>query len=123
MAGALDGLTLLFIADAIESVEPLIESLRLAGAVVVAVRSAQLALAYSERHRIDVILVDLREPEWWSTPEIRALRSLTRVPTYAMTETTDQMLHPSAEIAGYLPKPVPVEALIAMLSTLPRRSR
>jgi DNA-binding response OmpR family regulator len=121
--GPLVGLTILVIVVDFVSIESLIGSLRSVGAVVGVVGSTAVALAYSEQHPVDVVLVDLREPDWWSTPEIRALRSLTRVPIYALTEITDRMLHPSAEIAGYFPKPVPVEALIAMLSALPRRTR
>jgi len=123
LGGPLVGLTILVIASDLDSIQSLIGSLRSFGAVVVFLHSAAIALAYSERHPVDVVLVDLREPDWSSTPEVRALRSLTRVPIYAMTETTDRMLHPSAEIAGYFSKPVPVEALIAMLSALPRRAR
>ena len=64
---ALEGLTLLIITDALDSIKSLIEPLRSAGAVVVAVRAAQLALAYSERHAVDTILVDLRESGWTLT--------------------------------------------------------
>jgi hypothetical protein len=52
-SGALDGLIVLIIADTVDSVESLIESLRASGAVVAAVRLPRLALAYSDRHPID----------------------------------------------------------------------
>jgi CheY-like chemotaxis protein len=120
---ALEGLTLLIITDALDSTKSLIEPLRSAGAVVVAVCAAQLALAYSERHAVDAILVDLRESGWTLTPDTRALRSLTRVPMYTMTEPGDPMLDAAADLAGYFSKPVRVEALIGTLSVLQRRLR
>jgi DNA-binding response OmpR family regulator len=117
----LDRLAILFIVDDLDPVEPLVESLRSAGAVVVAVRTAALALAYSDRHSVDAILVDLREAGWWATTEMRALRSLSRVPLYVITEPNDPTPDATAHVAGYFPKPVQVEELIATLRRLPRR--
>jgi len=48
------------------------------------VRTPGLALAHTERRTVDAILVDLRG-SWWSSPEMRALRSLSCVPVYAFT--------------------------------------
>jgi hypothetical protein len=79
--------------------------------------------AYSERHAVDAILVDLRESGWTLTPDTRALRSLTRVPMYTMTEPGDPMLDAAADLAGYFSKRVRVEALIGTLSVLQRRLR
>ena len=119
--GSLENVTVLLVADAIDSIEPLVESFRAAGAVVVAVRTAALALAYADRHSIHAILVDLRDANWWHTPEIRALRAITRAPLYGMTvagEAPD-----STSVAGLFAKPVNAAALVATLSALPRRRR
>ena len=99
----------------------MVESLRAADAVVVAVRTAALALAYADRHRIDAVVVDLRDANWWLTPEIRALRAITHAPLYGMTVPGE--VPESSSVAGLFPKPVNPEALIATLSALPRRRR
>jgi DNA-binding response OmpR family regulator len=117
----LHGLSILFITDHSHIGEPLGPWLRSAGAVVIGVRTTALALAYSERHSVDAVLVDLREAGWWSTFEIRALRALTRVPVYALTEPSDAIPDASAGLAGYFPKPVRADTLIGTLSELPRR--
>lgn len=110
------------IADAFESVESVVEVLRSAGAAVVALPTAALGRSYSERHIVDVVLVDSRKSRWWLTPEIRALRSLSRAPLYAFTEP-DQTLDMARGVDGYFPKPVPIDALLVTLGALPRRSR
>jgi DNA-binding response OmpR family regulator len=112
----------LIIADAFASVESVIEVLRSAGAVAVAVPTVVLGRAYAERHIVDVVLVDSRKSSWWLTPEIRALRSLSRAPVYAFTEP-GQTLDTAAGVDGYFPKPVPIDALLVTLGALPRRSR
>src|SRR5262245_3582754 len=119
--GSLDNVTVLLVADAIESIEPLVEPFRAAGAVVVAVRTAALALAYADRHRIDAILVDLRDAKWWLTPEIRALRAITHAPLYGMTVPGE--VPDSTSVAGLFAKPVNPATLVATLSALPRRRR
>ena len=115
-AGVLDRLGVLVIADSFDNVEPL----RAAGAVIVGVRAAPLALAYAERHTIDVVLVDLRGADWWATPEIRALRALSRAPVYALQEADDLIPDTAARIAGVFPKPVNLDTLVATLAALPR---
>jgi DNA-binding response OmpR family regulator len=118
----LAGLNIVCIAEDVAGIEPLVEDLRAAGAVVVAVRTAAVALAFSDRYPVHVVLVDLRDPDWWLTPEIRALRSLSRAPVYALTEP-DETIDPTAGLAGHFVKPVSVEAAVATMSTLRRRSR
>ena len=120
--GPLNGLRTLVIADAFESVESVIDVLRSAGAVAVAVPTAALGRAYSERHTVDVVLVDSRKSSWWLTPEIRALRSLSRAPLYALTEP-GQTLDPTSSVDAYFPKPVRTDALLVTLAALSRRSR
>ena len=112
----------MLVADAIDSIEPLVESLRAAGAVVVAVRTSALALAYADRHRIDAILVDLRDAGWWRTPEMRALLAITRAPLYFAT-APGQETPGSPSLAGLFPKPVNPDALVATLSALPRHRK
>jgi CheY-like chemotaxis protein len=124
---ALEGLTLLIITDALDSIKSLIEPLRSAGAVVVAVRAAQLALAYSERHAVDTILVDLRESGW----------TLTDAPLTAPASMSPEALHPRLSdtrmpsragpcTCAISPSPMttapPVSILIVLGSSLPSRS-
>jgi DNA-binding response OmpR family regulator len=118
----LAGLNIMCIAETIAGIEPLVHGLRAAGATVIAVRTPQVALAHSDRHPLDAVLVDLRAPGWWFTAEIRALRALSRTPVYALTEQ-GEMIDATAGLAGYFVKPVRLDALITTLSTLPRRSR
>ena len=120
--GPLSGLRILVVADAFEGVESVVDFFRSLGAVVVALPTAALGRAYSEQHTVDVVLVDSRKSSWWFTPEIRALRSLSHAPLYALTEP-GQTLDPTAGVDGYFPKPVRIDALVAALSVLPRRSR
>jgi len=120
--GPLNGLRILVIADAFESVESVIGVLRSAGATVVAVPTAALGRAYSEQHIVDVVLVASRKSSWWLTPEIRALRSLSRAPLYALTEP-GQTLDPTSGVDGYFPKPLRIDVLLVTLAALPRRSR
>jgi DNA-binding response OmpR family regulator len=120
--GPLNGLRILVIADAFESVEAVVGYLRSLGTVAVALPTAALGLAYSQQHTVDVVLVDSRKSDWWFAPEIRALRSVSRAPLYALTEP-GQTLDPTAGVDGYFPKPVRIDALVATLAVLPRRSR
>ena len=119
--GPLIGLRILVIADAFESVESVIDVLRSAEAIVVAVPTAAVGRTYAEQHAVDVVLVDSRKSSWWLTPEIRAVRSLSRAPSYALTEP-GETLGPTADVDGYFPKSVPIDALLVTLGALPRRS-
>ena len=90
---------------------------------MIAVRTARLALAYTERHPVDFILIDLAEPSWWSTAEFRALRALNESPIYALREAGAQPIDAAARVTGVFAKPISVDAVVAALASLPRRRR
>ena len=118
----LDALVVLIAGDR-SNVAVLAARLRTYRAVVIEVSNATLALAYLERHRVDVVLVDLGMPGedgWWLARRIRAVRNLDNVPIYAFGGRDQEPPDAACGFAGYCAKPV--NALELTISALPHRT-
>jgi len=125
----LDGLMILVIDDHRDTVDVFREYLSSAGATVVGADSARAGLAFAETHVLDVVLVDLRMPDedgHWFLRQLRASRTVRtpQVPVFAITgERHDLPADPTSGFAGYFLKPIELDALVARLASLSRRSR
>ena len=124
--GPLHGLTILVIDDHRDTVDVLSEYLHSVGAIVLGAGSAKAALAFTETHVLDVVLVDLRMPGedgWWFLRQIRASRmpGAATVPVFAISGERHDRPDPQSGFAGYFLKPVNLDTLIAALAPLPRR--
>src|SRR5467141_2305882 len=99
------------------------------GLMILGADSARAGLAFAETHILDVVLVDLRMPGedgHWFLRQLRASRTVrtAQVPVFAITgERHDLPDDPASGFAGYFLKPIDLDALVARLTLLPRRSR
>ena len=99
------------------------------GLMILGADSARAGLAFAETHILDVVLVDLRMPGedgHWFLRQLRASRTVrtAQVPVFAITgERHDLPDDPASGFAGYFLKPIQLDALVARLASLPRRSR
>jgi len=124
----LDGLMILVIDDHRDTVDMLREYLHDVGATVIGADSARAGLAFAETHVLDVVLVDLRMPDedgHWFLRQLRGSRTArtAQVPVFAITgERHDLPDDPASGFAGYFLKPIDLDALVARLKSLPRRS-
>jgi DNA-binding response OmpR family regulator len=125
----LDGLTILVIDDHRDTVDVFREYLTSVGATVVGADSARSGLMFAETHLLDAVLVDLRLPGEdgaWFLRHLRTSRmpGAATVPVFALSgERHDLPADPASGFAGYFLKPIELDALVARLKSLPRRSR
>jgi len=123
----LDGLTILVVDDHRDTVDILAEYLRGLGATVLGAGTAKSALAFTETHVLDAVLVDLRLPGedgWWFLREFRASRMprAASVSVFAISGERHDLPHdPASGFAGHFLKPVKLDALVAALAPLPRQ--
>ena len=130
-ARPLQGLTVLIVDDHRDTVDLLSEYLTAHGATVVGAGSAKAALALTETHTLDVALVDLRMPGedgWWLLRQLRMSRvpAIAKMPVFALSGEWHEVAGAVAsadEFMAHFLKPVDLEALVARLSALRRRSR
>ena len=122
----LHGLMVLVIDDHRDTVEMLQEFLTASGARTAGAGSAKAAMTIVESLVIDAAVIDLhmpREDGWWFVRELRASRTPSaHAVVFAMSGSRHDDRDPSAGFAGYFLKPVDLDALVAALSALPRRS-
>jgi two-component system CheB/CheR fusion protein len=123
----LHGLHLLVVDDAVDALESFSALLRLEGAEVTAVSSAQQALAALETAgRVDVILSDVAMPEMDGYELIRRVRAdprTERLPAIALTgfgRSEDAHRALTAGFDAHLAKPVQIEHLVVALQRVPR---
>jgi DNA-binding response OmpR family regulator len=123
----LRGLTILVIDDHRDTVDMFQQYLTAAGAKVVGAGSAKAGLSVIEEHGIDAAVVDLRMPRedgWWFLRELRASRTASaQAAVFAISGSRHDGPDPVAGFAGYFLKPVDLDALVAALAALPRRTR
>jgi DNA-binding response OmpR family regulator len=123
---SLRGLTILVVDDHRDTVDMLQQYLTLCGAEVIGAGSAKSALAILEPYLLDAAVVDLRMPRedgWWFLRQLRvSLTSSAQAPVFAMSGERHDQLDPASGFAGYFFKPVDLDALVATLAALPRRS-
>lgn len=92
---------------------------------VVSAHSAEDACDLLAARDFDLILVDVVLPGASGLEAIGKFRALSRAPVYVMTGAGDEDLKRDVALlggAGYLPKPVDLDALDAILMALPRSS-
>ena len=123
---SLRGLTILVVDDHRDTVDMLQQYLTLCGAEVIGAGSAKSALAILEPYVLDAAVVDLhmpREDGWWFLRQLRVSLTLSaQAPVYAFSGERHDQLDPASGFAGYFFKPVDLDALVAALAALPRRS-
>jgi CheY-like chemotaxis protein len=121
----LQGLTVLVVDDHYDTVEVLVEYLRLEGAMVLGVRSPKTAMGYAATTRFDAVLVDLRMPDedgHWLLRELRTSQTPSaQAPVFALTGEQGHEPLRDEGFAGHFVKPVDLNALVAALAALPRR--
>lgn len=91
---------------------------------VVSAHSAEDACDLLAAREFDLILVDVVLPGASGLEAIAKFRALSSAPVYVMTGAGDDDLARDVGLlggAGYLPKPVDLDALDAVLLRLPRR--
>jgi CheY-like chemotaxis protein len=112
----LDALVVLIAGDR-SNVAVLAARLRTYRAVVIEISNATLALAYLERHSVDVVLVDLGMPGedgWWLAQQVRAVQKLDNVPMYAFGGRDQEPPDAACGFVGYCAKPIGVLELFAI---------
>ena len=120
---------ILAIDDHRDTVDMFREYLSSAGATVIGADSARSGLAFAETHTLDGVLVDLRMPGedgHWFLRQLRASRTVRtpQVPVFAITgERHDLPADPASGFAGSFLKPIELDALVARIASLSRRSR
>ena len=123
---ALQGLSVLIVDDHRDTVDMFEQYLALFGAQVTGACSAKEALAMLATQTVDVALVDLRMPRedgWSFVSQLRASRTASaHAPVFAISGERCDQLDPAGGFAGYFFKPVDLDALVAALAALPRRS-
>jgi DNA-binding response OmpR family regulator len=122
----LRGLTILVVDDHRDTVDMFQQYLTLCGAQVIGASSAKSALAMLENETVDAALVDLRMPRedgWSFLSQLRASRTASaQAAVFAISGERHDQLDPASGFAGYFFKPVDLDALVAALAVLPRRS-
>ena len=122
--GPLQGLTILVIDDHQDTVEMLVEYLRLEGAIAFGVRSARAALTSAAGTRFDAVLVDFRMPDEDGRWFLRALRSSgtpsAKTPVFAVSGDAADAPGEADGFAGFFLKPANLETLVAKLRELSR---
>jgi len=123
---ALQGLSVLIVDDHRDTVDMFEQYLTLFGAQVTGASSAKAALAMLETHTVDAAVVDLRMPGedgWAFLSQLRASRTASvHAAVFAISGERYDRLDPASGFAGYFFKPVDLDALVAALAALPRRS-
>src|SRR5258705_12888262 len=122
----LDGVRVLFVDDASNMRKVVSEILTLVGATVIAVGSAEEALAATQRQRPDVLLSDLAMPGkggYWLIEQVRALPPERGgvTPAAALTAFTGAEHGASVLRAGFqlhVEKPIGIDALIGTVARL-----
>lgn len=124
---SLHGLSVLVVDDHPDTVDVLLEYLSAYGATALGAGSAKAGLAIAETHVLDAAVVDLRMPRedgWSFLGQLRACHTASaRAPVYAISGERHDQLDPASGFAGYFFKPVDLDALVAALAVLPRRSK
>lgn len=122
---SLAGLTILVVDDHRDTVDMFREYLIGFGASVIGAGNAKAALAVTETHVLDAVLVDLRMPGengWWSLRELRSSRTPSaNAAVFAVSGERHDRPDPASGFAGYFVKPVDLDALVSTLAGLPRR--
>ena len=97
------------------------------GATVAGARSAKSALTIARALVLDAVLVDLRMPDedgkWFLRELRRSATASASAAVFAVTGERNDRPDTASGFAGYFLKPVNLDALVAALSTLPRRVR
>jgi CheY-like chemotaxis protein len=123
---ALHGLSVLVVDDHHDTVDMFQQYLSLCGAQVTGAGSANAALAVLETQTVDAAVVDLRMPRedgWSFLSQLRASRTRSaHAAVFAVSGERHEQLDPASGFAGYFFKPVDLDALVAALADLPRRS-
>ena len=123
----LHGLSILVIDDHHDTVDMFQQYLTLCGAQVTGAGSAKAALAVLESHTVDAAVVDLRmlrEDGWSFLSQLRASRTASaHAAVFAISGERYDQLDAASGFAGYFLKPVDLDALVAALAALPRRSK
>ena len=123
---ALQGLTVLIVDDHRDTVDMFEQYLTLFGAQVTGASRAKAALAMLETHTVDASVVDLRMPGedgWAFLSQLRASRTASaHAAVFAISGERYDQLDTASGFAGYFFKPVDLDALVAALAALPRRS-
>jgi Response regulators consisting of a CheY-like receiver domain and a winged-helix DNA-binding domain len=125
-ARSLHGLSVLVVDDHRDTVDMFQQYLTLCGAQVTGAGSAKAALAVLETHTVDAAVVDLRMPGedgWAFLSQLRASRTASaHAAVFAISGERYDQLDTASGFAGYFFKPVDLDALVAALAALPRRS-
>jgi DNA-binding response OmpR family regulator len=123
----LQGLTVLVVDDHHDTVDMFQQFLSGSGAYVLGAYSAKAALVLAEASVVDAVLVDLRMPQddgFWLLRQVRASGTQSAAaPVFAISGERHELLDPASGFAGYFFKPVDLDALLAALAVLPRRSQ
>ena len=129
-SATLEGLRILLVDDEDDAREAMAVLLRQAGAEVIAVPSAPLALAALEREKLDVLLSDIAMPGEDGYALITKVRSLpaarggaiaaAALTAYATAEDHDRVLR--AGYHGHLAKPIDPGTLVSAVAALAERS-
>lgn len=114
----------LIVDDESQNVEILLRLLERAGHAGVGADNAEAAATALSSGVFDAVLLDHVLPGATGMQSLDRLRGLTKAPIYVMSGYSDEETQRDALLlgaAGFLPKPVEVPALMALLTALPER--
>lgn len=114
----------LVVDDEGSNVEILLRCLAQQGHTGVGAGSAEGAVQALERGAFDLVLLDHVLPGETGMQALPRLRALTAAPIHIMSGFSDDETRRDAELlgaAGFLPKPIELDSLFALLRALPER--
>jgi DNA-binding response OmpR family regulator len=115
---------ILVVDDESRNVEILLRCLARKGHAGVGAENAEEAARLLSDGAFDLVLLDHVLPGATGMQSLPRLRALTRAPIHIMSGYSDDDTRRDAELlgaAGFLAKPIDVEALLAMIAALPER--
>lgn len=114
----------LLVDDERANLEILLRCLAQKGHAGAGAESAEEAVRALSAGAFDLVLLDHVLPGATGMQSLRRLQALTRAPVYIMSGYSDDETRRDAELlgaAGFLPKPIEIESLLALLDALPER--
>jgi len=115
---------ILVVDDERPNIEILLRCLAQRGHAVVGAESAEDAAKRLSEGTFDLVLLDHVLPGVTGMQSLPRLKALTRAPIYIMSGYSDDETRRDAELlgaAGFFGKPIELEALFALLASLPAR--
>lgn len=115
----------LVVEDERENLEILLRCLEQRGHAGVGAGSAEAAAQALEKSAFDLVMLDHVLPGETGMQALPRLRALTSAPIHVMSGYSDDETRRDAELlgaSGFLPKPIELDGLYALLDSLPERA-